>query len=404
MSVHLRIADRIRRDCWVSVAGALLLTGVIGCQSESSAGKAETPAPIVTVATPLKEIVQKYEFFTGRTEAPDKVEIRAQVSGYLIKVLFTPGTIVKKDTPLFEIDPAPFQVDLEKANAQLALAQAREKQMLAEFDRMDDLFKKGSASKAEWDKAVANKNEATAAIKGADAQISGAKLNLAFTKINAPLTGMIGDKLVSEGNLIAGGQGNTTLLTTIVSVDPMNVAFDVDENTIERFQDAERRGVIKTANRGAFAVELGLSLHNSGYPLKGIINFSNNQFDQKTGTVKVKASVENPEPKIGKRLMVPGMFVRVRVPFGEPVESMLVPESAMMSDLGQKYIYAVGPDNKAQRLDITTGPTVNGNVVVEVVRVAGKAEPLKPDARIIVTGVQRVQPGKIVDPKPAPAK
>ena len=388
---------------WLCVAALLPLAG---CHEAASAGKAELPTPMVTVAQPIKETVQKYEYFTGRTEAPDKVEIRAQVSGYLIKVLFKPGTIVEKGAPLFEIDPAPYQVELEKADAQLALAQAREKQMIAEFNRMDELFKKQGASQAEYDRALANKLEATAAIKGADAQIDGAKLNLGYTKINAPLTGQVGDKLVSEGNLIAGGQGATTLLTTIVSVDPMDIAFDVDENTIERFQDAERKGLIKTASRGAFAVECGLSLHNTAYPLKGVINFANNQFDQKTGTVKIKASVKNPEPEKGKRLLTPGMFARVRVPFGAPVESLLVPESAMLSDLATKYLLVIGAENKAMRLDFVPGNTINGNIVVEQVREPGqeKWQPLKPDVKVIVSGVQRVRPGMVVDPKPAPTK
>jgi multidrug efflux pump subunit AcrA (membrane-fusion protein) len=174
------------------------------------------------------------------------------------------------------------------------------------------------------------------------------------------------------------------------------VTFDVDENTLQRFQDAERKGIIKTKKPGEFEVEVGLSIHGTNYPLKGIINFANNQFDAKTGTVRAKAAVENPEPKTGKRLLTPGMYARVRVPFGAPVESILVPESAMMSDLGQKYIYVLAAENKAKRIDITPGVTENGLIVVEK-----STPPLTVEDRVIVTGVQRVRPGAPVDPKPA---
>jgi RND family efflux transporter MFP subunit len=394
-----------RRLASGGTALCLVIAAAAGCHTESSAAKSSLPAPMVSVALPTRETVQTYKYFTGHTEAVDHVEIRAQVTGFLIKVNFTPGTVVKKDDLLFEIDPRPFKVELQKAEASLALSEAREKQMVADFQRTEDLFKKNGASQMELDKALANKLEASAAIRGAEAMVAAAKLNLGYARVTAPLTGQIGDKLVSEGNLIAGGQGATTLLTTIVSIDPMNAAFDVDENTLQQFEEAERQGLIKTASPGAFAVDVGLSTHPD-YPLKGVINFANNQFDSKTGTVKVKASINNPEPPKGKRLLVPGMYVKVQVPFGEAVPSMLVPESAVLSDLGQKYIFVVGPENKAVRLDFTPGMVVNGRMVVSHVREPGqeKSHDLKPDERVIVSGVQRVRPGMVVDPVPAPAK
>ncbi len=392
---------RFSRCLFVALSPVLLLTG---CGQESSTAVAPTPVPMVSTRTPYKETVQNYEYFTGRVESGDSVEIRAQVSGYLVKISFTPGTLVEKGAPLFEIDPRIYAVELEKADASHALAVAREKQMIAEFARMEDLFKKGSASQAEYDRALANKLEAAASVKGALAQIAGAKLNLDYTKINAPLTGLIGDKLVSVGNLIAGGTGNTTLLTTLVSVDPIDVEFDVDEATIQRFQEAERTGRIKVKKTGEFPVQIGLTLHGDEYPLAGVIHFSDNKFDAKTGTVKVKATVANPKPEKGERILKAGMFARVRVPIGDAAEAFLVPESALLSDQGLKYVYTIGADNKAMRLDIVPGVTIKGRVVVEQVREPGSDKPraLRPDERIIVSGVQRVRPGMVVDPKPAP--
>lgn len=388
------------------LAAAGLIAIAAGCESDTPAAKTEMPAPMVTVASPTPQTVQKFEYFTGRVEAPESVEIRAQVSGYLIKVLFKPGSVVQQGEPLFEIDPAPFAVELEKAEASLALSEARDKQAAAELSRQEELRKSGAGSPTEYDQAVANKLETAAMIKSSNAQIAGAKLNLEYTKITAPITGQIGDRLVTVGNLVAGGAGTTTLLTTIVSIDPMFIAFDVDELTIQRLRAAEQSGELKVIDRGAFMVNIGLSVHGTDYPLDGQINFANNQFDPKTGTVRVKAAVANPEPKLGLRQLVPGMFARVRVPIGEPTEAMMVPESAILSDQGRRYIFVVGAENKAQRLDLEPGVRVNGMLAVKRVREPGQSEPrpLRADEKIIVTGVQRVRPGMIVDPKPAPTK
>ena len=385
--------------------GCGLVLAVVGCDRDAAAVKTELPVPMVTVAVPKADTIRRYELFTGRVAAPEAVEVRGRVSGYLVKVDFTPGAVVKQGDLLLEIDPDTYRVDLEKAEAGVELAEARVKQTAAELARYESLRKNNSVSASEYDRAVANKLEAQASVRANKAEVAAAKLNLGYTKIAAPFTGQVGDKLVSVGNLVTGGQGNTTLLTTLMSVDPMHIAFDVDENTLERIQELERSGKIKLASNGEIPVEVGLSLHGTEYPLRGGINFADNQVDPKTGTIRLKAAVPNPEPPAGARLLKPGLFARVRVPIGDPTPALLVPESAIQSDQGVKYLYTVAADNKAVRVDITPGVLWQGVREIESVRAPGEGKwrPLRPDERVIVSGVQRVRPGMAVDPKPAPA-
>src|SRR5581483_9842332 len=196
-------------------------------------------------------------------------------------------------------------------------------------------------SKGDFDEAGATVRSATAKIKVAKAKIDEAKaavktaeLNLGYCTIDAPITGVVGDRMVTEGNLITGGVGNTTLLTTIVAVEKMDVAFDVDEHTLQRIQLAVREGKIKAPAPGEIPAEAGLAVHGAGYPLKGKINFEDNRVDPKTGTIRMKARFDNPKPATGERLLAAGMYARIRVPIGEPVRATLVPEAALGSDQG----------------------------------------------------------------------
>jgi RND family efflux transporter MFP subunit len=357
---------------------------------------------MVTVAPPARETVPRYEYFTGRAEAPDSVDIRAQVSGPMYKVYFTPGAEVKEGDPLVEIDPKPFKVALMMAEAQSEAAKARLKYTTAETARLDQGRRTLSVTEEEYQKSVGQKEEAAANINGTTAKIDQAKLDLGYTKINAPLSGVVGDKLVSVGNQIVGGQGNATLITTIVSVDPLYVSFDVDENTLQRVQQAVREGKIKVEKPEHIPVEAALAIHGEKYPIAGAINFKNNKVDVKTGTIRVKATVKNPKTESGSRLITPGNFMRVRIPIGEPAPAMLVPESAILSDLGSKYLLAIGAENKAVRLDATLGPPSGSMRVIDSVQGEGDAQPrpLRPDEQIIISGLQRVHPGLTVDPKP----
>ncbi|MCE9560462.1 MAG: efflux RND transporter periplasmic adaptor subunit [Planctomycetes bacterium] len=407
------------------------LVALVGCGKSSDGEKAALPPPIVTVAAPVERTVIHYEVATGRSEPLEQVEIRARVSGYLKAIHFEPGTEVKKDALLFEIDSEPYKADLARAKANLATAEAdlatsdadlirlqsREATTKTSYDREEDAFKKGVGSvaardiaKGMYDEAVAGAKAGNAKIKQSNAKIEEAKanvrnaeLNLGYCTIKAPITGKIGDKLITEGNLVTGGVGVTTLLTTVVANERMDIGFDVDENTLQRIQQAIRDGKIKEPAKGEIPAEAGVAVHGTTYPLKGVINFSDNRLDTKTGTIRMKARFDNPDPAVGGRLLAAGMYCRIRVPIGEPVKSMMVPDSAFGSDQGIRHLYVVGAENKAIRMDATTGQLEGDLRVVNSVEVPGEGKPrsLSLEDKVIISGIQRVRPGMVVDPKPA---
>ncbi len=373
---------------------------IAGCQKQEAAQTA-LPVPEVTVANPVEREVTNYEKFTGRTESNEKVDIRANVSGYLIKVNFQPGAEIKKGDLLFEIDPRPFQAVLAGAEAEKASADASLKLAKAEYDRARKLAAQGAGSREELDVWTAKQATSLASRQKAEATVAQAKLDLDYTKINSPITGKIGDRLVDVGNLVLGGQGNTTLLATIVSVDPMAAGFDLDENTLLQLQQKVRDGHLAGMDKEVLPIDLGLPIHDGKYPVKGTVNFVNNQIDSKTGTIRVKAEFPNPRPASGDRLLTPGMFVRLRVPVGQPKKSMLVADSALGTDQGKKFLYVVNDKNEAIRLDATTGESQDGMRVIEGVQGTSDAAPraLLASELVITKGLQRVRPGAQVDPK-----
>jgi RND family efflux transporter MFP subunit len=408
--------------------GALgfVLFALAGC-GPKGAEKAEVPAPMVTVAAPVEMTVTRYEFATGRTAPLEQVNVRARVSGYLKALYFKQGTEVKKGDTLCLIDPEPFEAEVAKGKATVETAQAELKTAEADqiradagkdttkksYDREQDAFTKGVGSEAardiakgKYDEAVATSLAAVAKVKLSKAKIDESKaslkladLNLGYCTVKAEITGMVGDRLVTEGNLVSA---NVTQLTSIVAVEKMDIAFDVDENTMRRIEQAVRDGKVQ-APKGDIPAEAGLGGPENGYPLRGFINFTNNEFDKKTGTLRAKARFDNPKPAVGQRLLAAGMYARVRVPIGAPVRSMLVPDSAFGSDQGVRFLYLLGPENKAVRMDATVGSQEGELRVVESVVVPGegKPRPLAPTDKVIVSGIQRVRPGMTVDPKDA---
>jgi multidrug efflux system membrane fusion protein len=420
---------RESRSTWA--LGAIALLGALlnsGC-NRSKPGQEEAPPPMVTVAAPVERMVTQYEFASGRTEPLEKVQIRARVSGYLQQILFEPGSEVTKDMPIFEIDPEPFKADLSKAKAQFSTAQADQDVAEAEksrseirvvttkkeYDRAEKAVSTNAISVSDRDKAKGDYDEAQVAVKSALAKIALAKariaeaasavktaeLNLGYCSIKAPITGIIGDKLVTVGNLISGGQTNTTLLTTIVATQKMDIAFDVDEHTLQIVEKGVREGKIKTKNPDEVPVQAGLGVHGSDYPLNGQITFRDNQVDPTTGTIRIKARIDNPKPPSGQRLLTAGMYAHLRIPIGDPVKSMLVPDSALGSDQGIKYLYLVGSDNKAFRMDATIGVLDGEERVILAVQTPGEKESraLSTSDRVIIRGLQRVRPGMVVEPK-----
>jgi len=369
-------SDAVLLSLW---AGALCLA-LGGCKHQPPA-LAATPPPVVMVSHPVEREITDYSEFTGRTAAVDTVEVRARVSGYLVKVNFREGAVVKKGDLLFQIDPRPFQAVLDQAKGQVAQWEAKLARAEADVARDERLLPKGAASQKDLDQAVADRGEARAAIQSAWATVDQATLNLEFTKVTAPLSGRISRYLITEGNLVTA---DTTLLTMIVSIDPMYAYFDVDERTVLRVRELLRTGRARFARDGEVPVALGLAT-DKGFPHQGTINFVDNQINPSTGTLRLRGVVPNAD-----EILTPGLFARVRVPIGEPHRAVLVTERAIDTDQGQKILYVVNDKNEVSSRPVSMGALHDGLRVIE--------EGVQPGERVIVNGLLQVRPGITVEP------
>jgi RND family efflux transporter MFP subunit len=378
------------------VAASLMLAGCGGDSAAAHKG-APTEPPVVIYSAPLEQQVTDYRSFTGRTDAVKSVDIRARVTGFLQKIGFEEGKEVKSvppgdeadATPLFEIDPREYQADLDAAVASVASAEAQLEKATTDFERVKQLREKGAASAEEFDRTATAKKEAAAALQSARAKQDRAQLNVDFTKIYAPIAGQISRAQITEGNLVTA---DSTLLTTIVSVDPMYAYFDVDERTLLDLQKMVREGKLKAkGDDEEIPVELGVQ-NEEGYPHKGTINFAENRFDPNTGTIRIRGVFENPLPKVGKRVLAPGMFVRIRVPIGDPHPALLISERAIGRDQGQTFVFVLDDKDEVVYRRVKLGPQQEDLRVIE--------EGLKPGERVIINGLQRVRPGVKVSPKP----
>jgi RND family efflux transporter MFP subunit len=355
-----------------------------GCSRSAPQPKDDGPLPI-TVSYPIEREVSDYSEFTGRTAAVDSVEVRARVFGNLDKINFKEGAMVKKDDVLFEIDPRPYKASLKQAEGRLASLRARLKRLDADFARAQKLIKTETIAQEEYDKVVGDRSETIANIEAQEGTVDQARLDLGYTKVIAPINGRVSRKIVTEGNLVQSGQNGGTLLTTIVSVDPVWAYFDVDEHTLLHVQELIRLGKHQSARDSIVPVYLGLG-NGNGFPFKGTIDFVDNQVNPKTGTLRVRGVFPN-KPEI----LSPGLFVRVRVRVGEPHKALLVSDRAIDTDQGQKILYVVDTDNKVITRPIRPGALHDGLRAIE--------SGLKPKDRVIVVGLQQVRPGLTVDPK-----
>lgn len=365
----------------------LALVLLVGCGPATDAGSSPgAPPTLVNTAVPIERSVQDFEDYTGRVAAQYSVDLRARVTGYLDKIEFQDGAEVKEGDLLFVIDRRPFQAASDSAKALVAVKKAASAFRDAEFKRNQELISKNAVSKSEFDQSAAAFEEAKAMVTSAEAEAEIAKLNLDFTELRAPITGVVSNRKLDLGNLVIADQ---TLLTSIVSVDPMYVYFDVDERRLLRIQQEVRDGRIKLAEDGRIPVLIGLD-DETGFPHPGTINFIDNKLDAKTGTIRLRAVVPNPKPEVGKRKMLADMNARVRVPLGEPRPSVLIAEAAVGSDQGRKYVYVVDAGKKVKQRWVRLGRSERGLVVVE--------DGLKPGETIIVAGMQRVRDGVVVTP------
>jgi RND family efflux transporter MFP subunit len=328
--------------------------GLAGCARLPSQGPAAAPMP-VTVSNPLERNVIDFADFTGRTAAVDSVEVRARVSGYLDTVNFKEGALVKKYDKLFEIDPRPYRAELERANGTVAQIDARVRRLERDYHRAKSLIVRGAVGQEEYDRYEADYLEAAAALDVAKANRDLAALNVEYAKITAPVSGRVSRYVVTVGNLIQSGDQNSgTLLTTIVSVDPMYAYFDVDERTVLRIRQMIREGKAKSAGQTRWPVALSLAT-DVGFPHHGTINFEDNQVNPKTGTLRVRGVF----PNKGEALS-PGFFARVRVPIGQAHQALLVTDRAIDTDQGEKVVYVVNQKHEVVSRPVRLGALHDG--------------------------------------------
>jgi RND family efflux transporter MFP subunit len=373
------------------VIGAAVFAGGYWYFNHRAGGGSEqaqaAPAPVlpVTVSKPRVETITEWDEFTGQFEAVDSVEIRARVSGYLDTIGFEDGQLVKKGDMLFVIDPRPFQIALASAKSALNSANARAALAKQQLGRAETLKQKDFTSQATLDQRQQEMLSASADAQVAQAAINAAQLNLDFTHIAAPLDGRIGRHEVSLGNLIMGGDGGqTTLLTTIVSLDPIRLVFDMSESDYLAYQRREAEGKM-VSKREDLPVEAHL-MDETDWTLKGKMDFVNNAVDRSSGTIRARAIFPNPG-----MLITPGQFGRIRITGSEPHEAILIPDSAIVSDQSRKIVMTVDAQGKVVPKPIRPGP---GYLGLRIVR-----DGLTKDDVIIIDGLLRARGGATVKPE-----
>jgi membrane fusion protein, multidrug efflux system len=322
------------------------------------AQKAPAIAPPEKQVVPVSQLVERevtdYVDFTGRTDAVQSVDIRARVTGYLVKMPFKEGTEVKKGELLFEIDPRPYQAQYDQAESLVNLYKAQLKLAQTTFERDKSIANVGggNVSAQELDQDRAAVEQALASVKANQANVEVYKLNLGFTKVTSPIDGQVSRYYLTLGNLVLQDQ---TLLTSVVTLDPMYAYFDMDEPTLLMIRRAINEGKIKKRGPGN-DIPVFMQLHGEeDYPHKGSLNFVNNQVNPTTGSISIRGMFANPLPEHGTRLLVPGMFVRIRLPIGAPHQAQLIIDRAIGSDQGLKFVYVVDSNNIIQYRRVTTG-------------------------------------------------
>lgn len=365
--------------------GAILLSLLlVGCDN-SVAQNAAPPAPAVNTADVVVKSISQWDSFNGRIEAVESVQLRPRVSGYIDKVNFTDGQEVKKGEVLFTIDDRTYRAALEQAQATLERAKTQASLARSEANRTDKLINTNLVSREEWEQRRAAAIQAQADIRAAQAAVDAAQLNLDFTKVTAPIDGRASRALITSGNLVTAGD-SASVLTTLVSQKTVYVYFDVDESTYLHYQNLARSGQGASSNHTALPVEIGLA-GEEGYPHQGKVDFLDNQLAPSTGTIRMRALLDN-----AQRQFTPGLFARVRLPGSAEFQATLIDDKAVLTDQDRKYVYIVDKEGKAQRRDITPGRLADGLRIVQ--------QGLKPGDKVIVDGLQKVfMPGMPVNAK-----
>ena len=361
-----------------------VLLAAAGCKKNSAPQQA--PLPVNVVAAIEKE-VNEWDEFTGRLEAVESVEIRPRVSGYITEIHFEAGAIIKKGALLYVIDPRPYQADFDRAAAEYERMQAQLKLSQIELDRAKDLRTKNTISASEFDQKAATYQGSAAAARSAEAAKNSAALNLEFTQIKSPIDGRVSDARITLGNLVQPGAGPESVLTTVVSVDPIYVKVDADENAVLKYVklSSEGKRVSARTDKIPAFVELG---NETDFPHAGYIDFVDNRLDPGTGTVRARVVLENWNPA----LITPGFFARVRVAGATPYRAALIDDKVISSQQGLKYAFVVKPDNTLERRTLETGTIFEGKRIVK--------RGLKDGEKVVSTRLQMVQQGMQVTPVP----
>jgi multidrug efflux system membrane fusion protein len=361
------------------VAGALSVAALSGCTPEA-AGQTPPPPPDVNVAQVVSRPVREWDEFTGRITAVESVELRARVSGYVERVVYKEGQEINKGDLLFVIDERRYRNQLDSALAELQRANSAAGLAELQDTRAQTLVASNAISRDQADTRKASVAQSNAVVNAAQAAVAEAKLNLEFTQVRAPISGRAGRALVTAGNLV---QADTTLLTTLVSQDPVYVYFESDERAYLRYAALARQG---ERNASANAVRVGLA-DEQGYPHEGTVDFTDPQVDSSTGTIRTRAILANAD-----RRFTPGLFARVQLEGARESTALLIDDKAVLTDQDRKYVYVLGPDSTAVRKDIELGRMADGLRVV----VSG----LTDQDRVIIDGVQKVfMPGMPVNPQ-----
>jgi len=359
------------------IAGLVLATAFsFGCRNAESA--AAPPPPTVSVAPVIERQITEWDEFTGRLDAVQKVEIRPRVSGYIDKVAFTEGKEVKAGDLLFQIDPRPYQAELDKARAEEDRVKTRSVLAKQEVDRAEKMLAKRAISQEEMDERTNALQESVSAIASAKAAVEQAALNVEFTHITSPIDGRASRTEITKGNLVASGPG-ATLLTTVVSLNPIYAYFDGDEQSYLKYVKLAHSGELRSSREVKTPVYMGLA-NEDGYPHQGYIDFLDNQVNAAAGTIRIRAVFDNRE-----RLFTPGLFAKIKIVGSGKYKAILVRDSAVGTDQDKKYVLRLAPDGTVQSQFVQLGPLVDG---LRIIR-----EGLKPGDRIVVNGTLKVRSG-----------
>jgi membrane fusion protein, multidrug efflux system len=372
------------KDFLIGVGILLVLLTAAGCKKKSAPQQATLPVNVVTV---IEKEVNEWDEFTGRLDPVESVEIRPRVSGYITEIHFEAGAIVKKGDLLYVIDPRPYQADFDRAAAEVDRMDAQLKLAQIELNRAKELRDKNTISASEFDQKAATYQGSAAAKSSAEAAKNSAALNLEFTQIKSPIDGHVSDARITLGNLVQPGAGPESVLTTVVSVDPIYAKVDADENAILKYVKLSEEGKRVSARTEKIPawVELG---NETNFPHQGYIDFVDNRLDPSTGTVRARVVLKNWNPN----LITPGFFVRTRVAGATPYRAALVEDKVISSQQGLKYAFVVKPDNTVERRNLETGSIFEGKRIVK--------HGLKDGEKVVSTRLQLLQAGMKVQPIP----